>query len=85
MIPTAIRNSTGIAAGIEELVVCGKPHREILRLAEERRSDLIVLGVHGRNVVDRLLFGSTVEPVVRQAHCPVLTVRPEAPAAKAAA
>jgi nucleotide-binding universal stress UspA family protein len=85
VIPTAMRNSTGIAAGIEELVVCGKPHREILRIAEERRSDLIVLGVHGRNVVDRLLFGSTVEPVVRQAHCPVLTVRPEAPAASAAA
>ena len=35
--------------------------------------------------VDRLLFGSTVEPVVRRAHCPVLTVRPMAPAARAAA
>jgi nucleotide-binding universal stress UspA family protein len=85
VIPMAIRNSTGIAAGIEELVVCGKPHREILRIADERRSDLIVLGVQGRNVVDRLLFGSTVEPIVRRAHCPVLTVRPKAPAASAAA
>ena len=85
VIPMALRTSTGIAAGIEELVVCGKPHHEILRLAEERQSDLIVLGVHGRNVVDRLLFGSTVEPVVRRARCPVLTVRPMAPAASAAA
>ena len=85
VIPTAIRNSTGIAAGVEEMIVCGKPHHEILRIADEWRSDLIVLGVHGRSVVDRLLFGSTVEPVVRRAHCPVLTVRPVPPAASAAA
>ncbi len=85
VIPTAIRKSKNIDAGIEEMVVCGKPHHEILRIAEEWRSDLIVLGVHGRNVVDRMLFGSTVEPVVRRAHCPVLTVRAETPAAKAAA
>jgi nucleotide-binding universal stress UspA family protein len=44
-----------------------------------------VLGVNGRTVVDRMLFGSTVEPVVRRALCPVLTVRAEAPAASAAA
>jgi nucleotide-binding universal stress UspA family protein len=85
LIPVAIRNSTDITEGLDELVVCGKPHREILRIAEERQSDLIVLGIHGRNVVDRLLFGSTVEPIVRRAHCPVLTVRPASPAASAAA
>jgi nucleotide-binding universal stress UspA family protein len=81
VIPAAVRRSTDI----EELIVCGKPHHEVLRIAEDRRSDLIVLGVHGRNVVDRMLFGSTVEPVVRRAHCPVLTVRAETPAARAAA
>ena len=81
VIPMALRTSTSI----EEIIVCGKPHHEILRVADEWRSDLIVLGVHGRNVVDRLLFGSTVEPVVRRARCPVLTVRPVAPAASAAA
>jgi nucleotide-binding universal stress UspA family protein len=85
VIPMTLRKSKGIEAGIEEMVVCGKPHHEILRIAEEWQSDLIVLGVHGRNVVDRMLFGSTVEPVVRRAHCPVLTVRAETPAASAAA
>jgi nucleotide-binding universal stress UspA family protein len=81
VIPSAMRKSSGI----EEMVVCGKPHHEILRIAEEWRSDLVVLGVHGRNVVDRMLFGSTVEPVVRRAHCPVLTVRAETRASRAAA
>jgi nucleotide-binding universal stress UspA family protein len=80
-IPASFRQTTQV----DELVACGKPHHEILRLAEEWASDLIVLGVHGRNVVDRMLFGSTVEPIVRRARCPVLTVRADALAADVAA
>jgi nucleotide-binding universal stress UspA family protein len=53
----------------------GTPYREILRLAEDTKSELIVIGVHGRNVADLLFFGSTANHVVRQASCPVLTVR----------
>ncbi len=71
--------------GVETIVTSGKPHHEILRIAVEQRSDLIVLGIHGRNPVDRMLFGSTAEPVVRRATCPVLTVRAEAAARVAAA
>ena len=41
----------------------------------EGHADLIVKGVHGRNVVDLALFGSTTNQVVRGASCPVLTVR----------
>jgi nucleotide-binding universal stress UspA family protein len=56
-------------------VACGKPYQEILRTAREERSDLIVLGVHGHGPIDRMLFGSTTQAVVRQAACPVLSVR----------
>ncbi len=70
---------------VEEIVTSGKPYREILRLAADHGSDLIVLGIHGRNPVDRMLFGSTAEPVVRQATCPVLTVRADIAARVAAA
>jgi nucleotide-binding universal stress UspA family protein len=70
---------------VEEIVGAGKPHHEIMRLAEQRESDLIVLGIHGRNPVGRMLFGSTAEPVVRRATCPVLTVRSEVHSASAAA
>jgi nucleotide-binding universal stress UspA family protein len=59
----------------DDVVVSGKPYAEILRIATERQTDLIVLGVHGRNALDRLVFGSTTEQVVRRAACPVLTVR----------
>lgn len=53
----------------------GKPSREILGVATEDRADLVVMGVHGRNALDLMLFGSTTNQVVRRATCPVLTVR----------
>jgi nucleotide-binding universal stress UspA family protein len=58
-----------------EKVGCGKAWREILRVAADETSDAIVMGVHGRGAFDLALFGSTTNHVVRQAHCPVLTVR----------
>lgn len=59
---------------VKTVATSGKPYREILKLAEEREADLIVMGVRGRNPLDRMLFGSTVQHVVRHARCPVLTV-----------
>jgi nucleotide-binding universal stress UspA family protein len=53
----------------------GRAYSEILGLASEEHADLIVLGVHSRNVVDMTMFGSTAHQVVRRATCPVLTVR----------
>jgi nucleotide-binding universal stress UspA family protein len=57
-----------------ERVGTGKAYREILRVAVEEGSDAIVMGVHGRGAA-HLFFGSTANHVVRQATCPVLTVR----------
>jgi nucleotide-binding universal stress UspA family protein len=59
-----------------ERVVQGKPAVEILRAAREDAIDLIVLGTHGRGVLDHALFGSPTVRVVRKAPCPVLTCRP---------
>ncbi len=60
---------------IERLVMTGIPHEEITRFAEVEKIDLIVVGTHGRRGIDRMLFGSTAEQVVRNASCPVLSVR----------
>ena len=57
-----------------EEVVGGRPWREVLRVAEESRADLVVMGVRGRNPVDLAVFGSTTQHVVRGAKCPVLVV-----------
>jgi nucleotide-binding universal stress UspA family protein len=53
----------------------GKPYVQILDAAAKENSDLIVVGVHGRNPVDLMLFGSTANQIVRRATCPVLTLR----------
>ena len=37
--------------------------------------DLIVMGTHGRRAVPRLFLGSVADRVIREAKCPVLTVR----------
>lgn len=60
---------------VEYTVVRGIPHEAILKFAEEKNIDLIVIATHGRKGLDRFLFGSTAEKVVRYAPCPVLTVR----------
>ena len=60
---------------IEHVVTKGIPYEEITRFAETNKVDLIVLATHGRTGLDRLLFGSTAEQVVRYAPCPVLSVR----------
>jgi nucleotide-binding universal stress UspA family protein len=57
---------------------------EILRVAQETKSDLIVLGTHGRTGLVRLLMGSVAEQVLRKASCPVLTVRATLPGTAAA-
>jgi nucleotide-binding universal stress UspA family protein len=63
----------------EIVVRFGKPHVEIVRLAQERGAKLIAIGTHGRGRLDGLLFGSTANQVVREATCPVLTVPPGQP------
>ena len=60
---------------VESLMARGKPWREVLRISEEKQSDVIVIGVQGRGAADLLFFGSTTQHVVREASCPVLTLR----------
>ena len=54
----------------------GKPHQEILLEAEDQGADLVVIATHGHTGVEHMLFGSTAERIVRNAKCPVMTIRP---------
>ena len=71
LIPPQVRNW----CAPESKLAFGKAYQQILHLAENEQVDLIVMGVRGRNPVDLMLFGSTTNQVVRQAGCPVLTLR----------
>ncbi len=63
---------------MKDRLVYGHPGQQVLEVAAQENPDLIVMGVQGRGAIDLLMFGSTANYVVRQAHCPVLTVRPPA-------
>jgi len=58
-----------------ERFVSGSPQGGIVRIAGERKPDLIVLGAYGHGAMSHMFFGSTTSRVVRQAGCPVLTIR----------
>jgi nucleotide-binding universal stress UspA family protein len=59
---------------IRTAVRIGKPYRQILQVALENETDLVVMGVRGRNAVDLALFGSTCHRVIQLGACPVLAV-----------
>ena len=49
--------------------------KAILTVAREIKPDLIVMPTHGRSGLARLVMGSVTDSVVRQAACPVLTIK----------
>ena len=65
-------------------IAAGHPADTIVRIAQERGADLIVMGTHGRTGLQHVLLGSVAEKVVRLAPCPVLTVRRTSPPASQA-
>jgi nucleotide-binding universal stress UspA family protein len=60
---------------VEQLVSEGDPAREIVRIAEDRDVDLVVVGARGLGTLERLLLGSVSETVLHNAARPVLIVR----------
>lgn len=58
-------------------VLEGYVPEEILKYAEKKDIDLIIMGTHGRMGVDRIVFGSVAEKVVKTSKIPVVTIRPD--------
>lgn len=55
----------------------GLPFLAIVEYAKEFDIDLIVISTHGRTGLAHMFLGSTAEKIMREAPCPVLTVRPK--------
>lgn len=72
---TAMASEPQTWCAIEEVVTAGRTYREVLKRAAETQADLIVMGAQGHRGLDLMLSGSNTQHVVRQATCPVLTVR----------
>jgi len=76
----AIEFPEGVYSLERRLVLATEPVTEILETARRERCDLIVMGTHGRTGLRQLVMGSVAEQVLREASCPVLTVRAPLPA-----
>jgi len=48
---------------------------DLVRLADERKADEIIIGVRRRSRVGKIIFGSTAQYVILNATCPVVTVK----------
>ncbi len=57
-------------------VVAGDPSEEILRYVQEEGIDVVIMGTHGRKGLDKVIFGSVAERVVKSAPVPVMVVNP---------
>ena len=86
-VEASVRQLTAdVLSGLDAQVTAaaGDPADVILEQALSMPADLLVMGTHGRSNLERLLFGSVTNEVMRVAPCPVLTVPPHASAADAA-
>ena len=61
---------------VNGLIYEGRPAGKIVEIAKELGVDMIVMGTHAREGLDRLFFGSVANEVVKSAKCPVMTIRP---------
>ncbi len=65
--------------GVTEIinkVVMGDVGEMIVGYAADKGGDLIVMGTHGYKGLEKIMFGSIADKVVRSAHCPVMTINP---------
>ena len=53
----------------------GIPFKEIIDYGVKTNADMIIMASHGHSAINQLLFGSTVDKVVRKSTVPVLSVR----------
>ena len=68
-------NATRSDVVVKRHFLTGSAVPEIVEFANREKTDLIILGTHGRTGISRVLMGSIAEGVLRKAPCPVLTVK----------
>jgi nucleotide-binding universal stress UspA family protein len=59
----------------EIILLEGEPYMELIQYSEQKKIDMIVLGIHGRSFLEKFLVGSTTDRVISRGSCPVLAVR----------
>jgi nucleotide-binding universal stress UspA family protein len=66
-----------IGIDTECVVIFGDPGRAIVDYAEKSDIDLIAIATHSRSGINRMIFGSVAEYVIRNSKLPILLIRPK--------
>jgi nucleotide-binding universal stress UspA family protein len=72
-----LQSDIGQKIETQTFVKVGLAAEEIIEAAKNKDADMIVMATHGRTGLSHALMGSVAEKVVRQAPCPVSTIRPK--------
>ncbi|MPM13632.1 putative universal stress protein [bioreactor metagenome] len=67
-----IVNTEGVK--VEKKVLVGVPYEEIIKYADENKTDLIIMSRRGYSKVRRFFVGSITQRVIADAPCPVLVI-----------
>lgn len=65
----------GIDVVTRDVAVGQDPADDLVQIAEEENSDLIVIGLRRRSPVGKLIMGSNSQKILLEAECPVLAVK----------
>jgi nucleotide-binding universal stress UspA family protein len=65
----------GVSEVVQKVFV-GDVAEQIVDYTQSIHGDLIIMGTHGYKGLEKIMFGSIADKVVRSAHCPVMTINP---------
>lgn len=71
-----VANNLADVPNVKKFITIGDIVEEVVKYADENKIDLILIGTHGRKGLEKAMFGSVAEGVVKAAPCPVLTINP---------
>jgi nucleotide-binding universal stress UspA family protein len=70
---TKIKESCQFCDG---MVLRGNAADSIVEYARDQKIDMIIMGTHGAQGIEKILLGSVAERVLKRAACPVLIFNP---------
>lgn len=68
--------AAGLTLTIESSILAD-PGDAVIQIAQDRNVEMIVVGLRHRSMVGKLILGSTVQRILLDSTCPVLSVRPD--------
>ena len=60
---------------IEEVLIVGSPIHDMAKIVKKTRSDLVIIGTHGKTGLEKLILGSVAESALKTVQVPLLLVK----------